>query len=298
MDEDTVGRIEDSGKSIKDYDTCKMFCDNRCMFMQSRIAGTTLPKGSDKMVYGFDISVPSQAPPAQAAPSQQLQFQKPLVLTRGSPNTHGVASHAPQNPRRGNGIWTLLARKAAAARFVRDHMACYNCLGLGHFSKLCASPYGAGEQKSMPKCTNCGGFGYDTPACTSRGGGKYSPPPDFGKGRGKGKDKGKGTGSQWVKDVWEKGKWTVSAFDEARWPGPPGGAPRWQWTQGAPTGDQWPPGLSAPVPVEPWMQAAAAPPPWPGQPTAPGGWPGTAPSGWSGAVRSLSGGFSCIGPVR
>ena len=44
MDEDTVGRIEDSGKSIKDYDSCKMFCENRFMRLQSRIACMTLQK--------------------------------------------------------------------------------------------------------------------------------------------------------------------------------------------------------------------------------------------------------------
>ena len=63
-------------------------------------------------------------------------------------------------------------------------MACYNCLGLGHPERLCASPFKAGEQKLGPKCKTCGGFGHDTPTCASKGGGKYSPPP----GKGKGKD--------------------------------------------------------------------------------------------------------------
>jgi hypothetical protein len=53
MDEDTVGRIEDAGTSIKHYDARKTFCQNRFMRMQSRIAA--LPKDSDKMVYGVDI---------------------------------------------------------------------------------------------------------------------------------------------------------------------------------------------------------------------------------------------------
>ena len=52
-------------------------------------------------------------------PSQRLQFQRALVLTRGSPKTNGFASHAPQKPRRGIGIWTLLARRASEARKVR-----------------------------------------------------------------------------------------------------------------------------------------------------------------------------------
>ena len=165
-------------------------------------------------------------------------------------------------------------------------MAFYNCLGLGHPSKLCHSTYGAGEQKSMPKCRNCRGFGNDTPTCTSRGGAKYCPPPDFSKGKGKGKDKGKGTGSQWGKGAWGRGKGKVSAFDDAQW----------QWAQGS-AQDAWPPGLSPPASVEPWMQAAqVAPPPWPGAASASGSswlsWPGT------GSVRSLAGGFFSIGPVR
>ena len=174
-------------------------------------------------------------------------------------------------------------------------MACYNCLGPGHPSKLCPSLYGAGVQKSTPKCNACGGFGHDTPACTLRP--KYTPPPAFGKGKGKGKDKGKGTGgSQLGKGAWRKGKGNVSAFDDAQW----------QWAQASAQDAQWPPGLTAPpwpgaqasAPVELWMQAAAAPPPWLGAGAPQGGsgawpaWPGT------GSVRSFAGGFSSIGPVR
>ena len=62
-------------------------------------------------------------------------------------------------------------------------MACFNCLGLGHPERLCASPYKAGEQKLGNKCKTCGGYGHDTPMCASVGGGKYSPP--LGKGKGK-----------------------------------------------------------------------------------------------------------------
>ena len=67
MDEDILGRIGDAGMSIKDYEACKIFCENRFTRMQSRVAGKTLPKDSDKMVYGVDAAAP-QAPPAQPAP--------------------------------------------------------------------------------------------------------------------------------------------------------------------------------------------------------------------------------------
>ena len=46
-----------------------MFCENGFMRMQSRSAGKVLPKDSDKMVYGVDMSSPSAGPPpAQPAP--------------------------------------------------------------------------------------------------------------------------------------------------------------------------------------------------------------------------------------
>ena len=220
MDEDTVGRMEDAGKSIKDYTECKMFCENRFMRMQSRIAGKTLPKYSDKMVYGVDMSAPSAGPPpAQPAP-------EPAAAAGPEPPGVGVDPWATQDPwgchpcapdaQAAENQWHLdhFGQKGGEGKKgERPPMACYNCLGLGHPKVLCPSPCGAGEQKATPKCKNCSGFGHDTPTCTSRGGAKYTPPPAFGKGKGKGKDskgwqdRGKGTGgSQWGKGAWGKRK--------------------------------------------------------------------------------------------
>ena len=67
MDEDALGRIEDTSIIMKDYEACKIFCENRFTRMQSRVAGKTLPKDSDKMVYGVDTAAPL-APPVQLAP--------------------------------------------------------------------------------------------------------------------------------------------------------------------------------------------------------------------------------------
>ena len=90
MDEDTVGRIEDAGKCIKDYTECKIFCENRHMRMQSRLAGKTLPKDSDKMVYGVDMPAPSAAltPPQQA----------PEPAAAASPDPPGIDPWASQDP--------------------------------------------------------------------------------------------------------------------------------------------------------------------------------------------------------
>ena len=137
MYEDTVGRIEDSGKSIKDYDACKNFCDNRFMLMQSRIAGKTLPKDSDKMVYGVDISAPSQAPPAQPAPEPAAAVSEaPGVDPWESQDPWGCQPCAPE-AQEGNWHLDLFGQNGGGGKKgARPPMACYNCLGLGHPSKL------------------------------------------------------------------------------------------------------------------------------------------------------------------
>ena len=232
------------------------------------------------MVYGVVISAPS-APSSPAQPAPEPASTVPESPDVDPQDPWGCQPCAPEAQAPEHWHLDPFGQKGGGGKKgARPPMACYNCLGLGHPSKLCPSPYGAGEQKSMPKCRNCDGFGHDTPACTSRGGAKYNPPPDFSKGKGKGKDKGKGTGSHWGKGAWGKGKGNVSAFDYAQW----------QWAQGS-AHDAWPPGLSA------WMQAAqVAPPPWPGAAAASGNawpsWPGTS------SVRLFTGGFSSIGPVR
>ena len=268
------------------------------MRMQSCSAGKVLLKDSDRMVYGADMPFPSASPtPAQQAPepAAAASAEQPGVDPWASQDPWNCQPCVPEAQTSEN-QWHLDPFGQGKGKGERPPMACYNCLGLGHPKALCTSPFGAGEQKSTPKCKNCGGFGHDTPTtCTSRGGAKYTPPPAFGKGKGKGKDgkgwqdKGKGTGgSQWGKGAWGKGKGKVSAFDDAQW----------QWAQGSAQDAQWPPGLTAPgppwpgaqasAPVEPWMQAAAAPPPWPRAQAAQGTWP-TWPG--TGSVQSLAGGF-------
>ena len=66
LDEDTVGRLEDGGISIKDYEKVKIWAENRHMRLQSRAAGKDLPKDSDKTVYGVDAAPPPMAAPPSA----------------------------------------------------------------------------------------------------------------------------------------------------------------------------------------------------------------------------------------
>ena len=67
----------------------------------------------------------------------------------------------------------------------RGSLQCYNCLGEGHPSFLCASDKGAGKAGSGPVCGNGKGKGHNAEACTSKGRGKHVP-----KGKGKGAQPG------------------------------------------------------------------------------------------------------------
>ena len=147
MDEDTVGRIEDAGKSIKDYDDCKLFCENRHMRIQSRVAGKTLPKDKDSMVYGVDMP----APPATLTPSTPSP-ETPPAANPTPPGIDPWASDDPWNcqpcaPEAQPSEQWHLDPFAKGKGKDRPPMACYNSLGLGHPKALCPSPYGAGEQK-------------------------------------------------------------------------------------------------------------------------------------------------------
>ena len=62
MDEDTLGRLEDSGGDIKNYEKVREYAENRHVKNQSRAAGKSIPKDSDKMVYGVEAATP-QLPP-------------------------------------------------------------------------------------------------------------------------------------------------------------------------------------------------------------------------------------------
>ena len=68
LDEDTMGRLEDGGISIKDYEAVKVWTENRHMRLQSRAAGKAMPKDSDKMVYGVDAAPPPKAAPPSVCP--------------------------------------------------------------------------------------------------------------------------------------------------------------------------------------------------------------------------------------
>ena len=62
IDEDTSGRLEDGNIDIKDYDRVRIWIENRHTKQQSRIAGKTLPKDDNKMVYGVDNPAQAAAP--------------------------------------------------------------------------------------------------------------------------------------------------------------------------------------------------------------------------------------------
>ena len=150
---------------------------------RAALRATLYPTNSDKTVYGVDIAAPlSGSPPAQLAP-------EPAVAVAEAPGVDPWESQDPWAcqpcaPEAQEGNWHLdpFGQKGGGGKKgARPLMACYSCLGLGCPSRFCAFPYGAGEQKSMPKYKSCGGFCHDTPACTSRGGGKYSPPLDLGR---------------------------------------------------------------------------------------------------------------------
>ena len=66
MDEDTMGRLEDAGTDIKDYEKVRLYAENRHVKNASRAAGKAIPKDSDKMVYGVEAAQ-SQPSPATCA---------------------------------------------------------------------------------------------------------------------------------------------------------------------------------------------------------------------------------------
>ena len=49
MNEDTMGRLEDSGTDIKAYETVRTYVENRHLKNASRAAGNAIPRDSDKM---------------------------------------------------------------------------------------------------------------------------------------------------------------------------------------------------------------------------------------------------------
>ena len=92
LGQDTMGRLEDGGISIKDYEAVKIWTENRHMRLQSRAAGKAMPKDSNKMVYGVDaapspfVARPSPCPggfggcavhPASPAPPAPPGFEDP-----------------------------------------------------------------------------------------------------------------------------------------------------------------------------------------------------------------------------
>ena len=91
LGEDTMGRLDDGGISIEDYEAVKIWTENRHMRHQSRAAGKSLPKDSDKMVYGVDAALPpTAAPPARAQVDAEVaqcirpaQPRLPASQTRG-----------------------------------------------------------------------------------------------------------------------------------------------------------------------------------------------------------------------
>ena len=66
MDEDTMGRLEDAGTDIKNYEKVRVYAENRHVKNASRAAGKAIPKDSDKMVYGVEAGS-SQSPPTTCA---------------------------------------------------------------------------------------------------------------------------------------------------------------------------------------------------------------------------------------
>ena len=92
----------------------------------------------------------------------------------------------------------------------RGPMACWNCEGLGHPSRLCPAPPGAA--KTGPRCSICNGFGHVAQQCTSKGGGKYTEPPKGGKGKGAGDKGGKGYGGNGGNKGWKGKGWGKSAI--------------------------------------------------------------------------------------
>ena len=62
MDEDTLGRLEDSRTDIKEYETVRTYVENRHVKNASLAAGKAIPRDSDKMVYGVEAAPAPQAP--------------------------------------------------------------------------------------------------------------------------------------------------------------------------------------------------------------------------------------------
>ena len=207
MDEDTMGRLEDAGTDIKDYETVRVYAENRHVKNASRAAGKSIPKDGDKMVYGVEAA-PSQPPPTTCTGGCggcALHPAPPGLDSAAAAydpwaDAQDPWSCQPCAPEAQEGMWQLDAfgqkGKGQKGKGERGPMACYNCLGLAHPERLCPSQRGAGQAQIGGRCKNCNGFGHDTPVCTSKGGGKYSvPPPGKGKGKDGGKPWGKGKGN-------------------------------------------------------------------------------------------------------
>ena len=61
-----MGRLEDAGTDIKDYEKVRHYAENRHVKNASRAAGKSIPKDTDKMVYGVEAA-PLQPPPTTCA---------------------------------------------------------------------------------------------------------------------------------------------------------------------------------------------------------------------------------------
>ena len=141
-----------------------------------------MQRDSDKMVYGVEAALAPQAPPTCAGGCGGCAIH-PAPPGLGEPAATAFDPWSdsqypwacpPCTPEAQEGLWLVDAfgKGKGKAKGERGPMACYNCLGLGHPERLCASKYGAGKAQTGPKCKTCGGFGHDTPTCTSKGGAK------------------------------------------------------------------------------------------------------------------------------
>ena len=169
---------------LKDFNAVEGFIKKRESRLRFRGAAPSSGKGPDAMVYGVSAPEAPVPPPGFAATAPESPDLDPWAGAATDP----WASAAPpaQTLQPEIDAWDLdafgMSKCKGGNGDARGPLQCYNCLGKGQPQFLCPSGKEAGQAGQGPACPHCKGKGHGTEACTNKGGGKYQPALDKGKG--------------------------------------------------------------------------------------------------------------------